>query len=199
MANGKAYGRNKKIIEDSYGVSGEIPPLVPPIDLPIGPTPPVVPNPEYTPPTQQPDIPGTYIPPQNPINTQNVIIPQSPNVGPQYFLRQYIVYRGNVFINGQPAPVGTIISTNSGGSGSVASQGLYQIEALDMPNVEFYVNGFMASPQYLYGTLNLKQVDLYAVSGGHSMPRGQKYNRTKKPRNTVGFSVKVPSSRWFKI
>lgn len=191
MSNGNAYGRSKK------SIVGDTP------DDTYGELPPVVPQDTYPPPVQQPVVPGTDIrefnpqpiptipspldynmtrqpvsyTPSEPMINPYIVVPQRNNNQHQVQSYQYITYHGNVFINGQPAPAGTTIITNGGGNTTVGMDGIYQLESLNTPNIEFYVNGFVASPQLLADMRSVKQVDLYAVAGGHAAARSQHYNK----------------------
>ena len=217
MANGNAYGRSKKfVVEDTTDYSEQLPP--------------VVPQDTNTPPAQQPVVPQEFNPqpiptipspldytvtpqplsytPSEPTITPYILLPQRTSNQQQVPSYQYITYRGNVFINGQPAPIGTTIVTNGGGNTTIGTDGVYQLESLNTPNIEFYVNGFLASPQLLGDMRSVKQVDLYAVAGGNVSARRQYYNKTRvpsrksritKPRNKNIFGLKKPKSKIFRF
>lgn len=217
MANGNAYGRSKKsVVGDTTDYSDQLPS--------------VVPQDTYTPPAQQPVVPQEFTPqpiptipspldytvtpqplaytPSEPTINPYILVPQRNTNQQQVQSYQYITYRGNVFINGQPAPAGTTIITNGGGNTTVGMDGIYQLESLNTPNIEFYVNGFIASPQLLGDMKSVKQVDLYAVASGDSNARRQKYNtrrgasvkkKAPKYRKKNVFGLKKPKNKLFRF
>lgn len=96
---------------------------------------------------------------------------------------RYVKYHGNVYINGFLAPIGTEIRASAGGSTVVVTPGYYTLTSLDIGNIEFYVNGIMATSQIRLYAPYERQIDLFVVSAENAIARCQKYTRRQKRKS----------------
>jgi hypothetical protein len=185
-------------------------PIVPRPNNPQSPPPPVVPIPSAPQPQPTPVVPfpePSYQPETQPSSDLQpyqpyVVMFQQPNQLQEIPLLSisYVKYRGYVYINGDPAPVGTVINTNAGGSCVVSTPGQYSLDSHDVANIEFYVDGMVAFPQQRMATPYERNIDLYAVLSGPPTARRQMYRnrvvkKSKPPKRKKNTPTRRPRNR----